>query len=345
MDTILNPDDVLLVTGANGFVGTKVVEALLRYGFRRLRCFVRPSSDRTRFNEAIRPFGNDRIEVVEGNLLSRDDCRGATKDVLGILHLAAGTDKSFANVVMNSVVTTRNLLDSIVGNSRFKRFVNVSSLAVYSNVNLKRGGLLDESCEVDNSPELRFEAYTYGKIMQDDLLMEYGEKYNIPYVILRPGVVFGPGKRFIPARVGIDTFGIFLHIGGRIRVPLTYVDNCAEAIVLAAITRGIDGEVINILDDNLPTSRGFLRLYKKHVRRIRSLYVPYRLFYVFCYVWELYSKRSRGQLPPVFNRRRCAVYWKGNRYSNRKAKELLGWKPRTSFHDALMQYFEYQKEA
>lgn len=44
--------------------------------------------------------------------------------------------------------------------------------------------------------------------------------------------------------------------------------------------------------------------------------VPYPLFYGFCLLWGKYSRWSEGQLPPVFNRYKCAAYWKGNRRPN-----------------------------
>src|SRR5438874_10347596 len=50
-------------------------------------------------------------------------------------------------------------------------------------------------------------------------------------------------------------------------IPLTYVDNCADAIVLAGLKPGVDGEVFNVVDDDLPSSRRFLRLYKQNVDR------------------------------------------------------------------------------
>jgi nucleoside-diphosphate-sugar epimerase len=342
-DLIISLDDHILVTGANGFIGSKIVETLISYGFSNLRCFVRPSSNLTSLNKIISSFGNNRFEVVKGNLLSRDDCNKATEGVAVILHLAAGIDKSFPGAYMNSVVTTRNLLDSAIQNKNLKRFLNVSSFAVYSNINMERNSFLDETCEVDNHPELRYEAYTYGKFIQDELVLEYNRKYGTPYVIVRPSVVFGPGKKSIPSRVGIGTFGIFLHLGGSIQVPLTYIDNCAEAIVLAGIKKGVNGEVFNIVDDNLPTSKEFLRMYKRNVGHFKSIYIP--VFYFFSYLWEKYSKWSKGQLPPLFNLRRCAIYWKGNRYSNEKLKNLLGWTPRVTFEDALKNYFKYQKEA
>jgi nucleoside-diphosphate-sugar epimerase len=54
-----------------------------------------------------------------------------------------------------------------------------------------------------------------------------------------------------------------------------------------------------------------------------------------CLLWEKYSRWSKKQLPPVFNRRRCSAEWKGNRYSNQKLKERLGWKPRVPMDRAM----------
>jgi nucleoside-diphosphate-sugar epimerase len=340
-DFIISCDDLILITGSNGFVGSKVIQILLSYGFSHLRCFARPSSDLTSLNEVITSFKNSKVEIIKGNLLSVEDCKKATEGVSVVLHLAAGIEKSFAGSFMNSVLTTRNLLDGIVQGKTLKRFLNVSSFAVYSNFNIKKGGMLDETSEVEKQLVERCEAYTFGKVKQDELVIEYGRKYNIPYVIVRPCAVYGPGKSEMTSRVGIDTFGIFMHLGGSNRIPLTYVENCAEAIMLAGTKKGVDGETFNIVDDDLPTSRDFLKMYKKNVKHFKSIYIPYRAFYVFCYLWERYSKWSKGQLAPVFNRRRCAAYWKGNQYSNKKLKDLLGWQPRISFDEAAKEYFEY----
>ena len=338
---IIGHDDLILITGSNGFIGSRVVETLLRSGFTNLRCLVRPSSDLTRLQAVLAAVPKARVEVMQGNLLSRDDCTRAAKDVTVIFHLAAGVEKTFPGSFMNCVVTTRNLLDAAVRFGAVKRFVNVSSFAIYSNRNIRSGGLLDESCELEDKPVERAEAYAYAKLKQDELVKDYAEKYRIPYVILRPGAVYGPGAHQLTGRVGIDTFGVFLHLGGSNRIPLTYVDNCAEAIVLAGVKPGVGGEVFNVVDDDLPTSRQFLRLYKQHGKRFKSIYVPYWLFYIFCWLWEEYSQWSEGQLPRAFNRRRCAAYWKGNRYSNQKLKERLGWKPMVPFSEGSRRYFEY----
>ena len=340
---IITRDEKILVTGANGFVGSKVVETLLQYGYTRLCCLVRSGKNLAKLNALARRYQTD-VEVFTGNLLSLDDCRHAAKEASVVYHLAAGVEKSFPGCFMNSAVTTRNLLDAALKGQRLKRFVNISSIAVYSNEKIPRGGLLDETCEVDTHFVERWEAYTYGKAKQDEILLEYAKQHNVPYVIVRPSVVFGPGKPKITDRIGTSTFGIFLHLGLNNRIPLTYIDNCAEAIVLAGLRPGIEGKVFNIFDDDLPTSAEFLKAYKSQVRRFVSVPVPYRAWYLFCCLWEGYSKWSEGQIPPAFNRRKCAIYWKGNRYSNRKAKELLGWQPKVPMKEALREFFAYMRD-
>jgi nucleoside-diphosphate-sugar epimerase len=152
--------------------------------------------------------------------------------------------------------------------------------------------------------------------------------------------VYGPGKDGMTGRVGIDTFGVFLHLGGSNRLPSTYVDNCAEAIVLAGLKKGVDGEVYNVVDDDLPTSRQFLGLYKRNVKQFKSLYVPHCVSYVFCYLWERYSIWSEGQLRRSFSRKRWHATWKKTQYSNGKLKTQVGWTPKVPMVEGLRRYFE-----
>jgi nucleoside-diphosphate-sugar epimerase len=334
-DYIVSRDERILVTGSNGFIGTKVVATLLEYGFTDIRCFVRPSSRLDRLEKALSQFdaGKD-VELVTGDLLSREDCEKAAESVSIIYHLAAGMEKSFAGAFMNSALATRNLMDAFLEVGKPKRFVNVSSFAVYSNLSLKRNGLLDETCPLEMAPQERFDAYSFGKLKQEEIVREYAERYGLPCVTLRPGYVFGPGRQELNGRVGIKVFGPFIQVNGSNLLPLTYVGNCAEAIALAGLAPGIDGEVFNIVDDDLLTARQFLKTCKV-ARRFRSVRVPYWFAYSACYAWEKYSKWSKGQLPPAFNRRRCAAEWKSQRYSNEKLKTRLGWKPRVPMKQAM----------
>jgi len=340
---IIGPDDRILVTGAAGFIGSRVVEGLVDGGFRNLVCFARPSSDLARIEALVKaqPQGT-RIEVLKGNLLCRADCEAACKNVTVIYHLAAGTGgKSFPDAFMNSVVTTRNLLEASLRCAHLRRFVLVSSFSVYTNRQKSRR--LDESCPIEDHPELR-DAYCFAKVKQEEIVAEYGKNFGIPYVVVRPGSVYGSGKGEITGRVGLGTFGLFLHLGGSNTIPFTYVDNCAEAIVLAGLVKGVDSEVFNVVDDDLPSSRQFLRRYKRNVSHFKSVYVPHVASHALCYLWEKYSQWSQGQLPPTFNRRRWYTEWRKTRYSNAKLKAQLGWAPKVSTGEGMQCYFQSQRQ-
>src|SRR5882762_11369489 len=130
LEYIASPEDRVLITGSSGFIGVKVVEMLLEYGFEKLGCFVRPSSRLDRLKERLEqcPSGKN-VELIKGDLLSRDDCRKAAEGVSLVLHLAAGMEKSFAGAFMNSALATRNLMDAFLQVGQIKRFVNISSFA------------------------------------------------------------------------------------------------------------------------------------------------------------------------------------------------------------------------
>jgi nucleoside-diphosphate-sugar epimerase len=338
-DSIVTADDAMLVTGATGFIGAQLVGKLIEKGCRNVRCLARPSSSITKLEKLSRHHGTT-IKILRGNLLSREDCVAATEGVSVIYHLAAGTGtKSFADAFLNSVITTRNLLEGALIHGSLRRFVNVSSFAVYTNEDHPRPGVLDEDCPMEVRPELRCDPYCFAKVKQDELVADYGLRRGIPYVLVRPGVVYGPGKKRIHGRVGMDTFGVFLHLGGANPIPFTYVDNCAEAIALAGIKKGVEGEVFNVVDDDLPSSRQFLRMYKKEVSSFPSFYMPHYVSYLLCVLWEKYSAWSQGQLPAVYNRKVWATSWKRTRYSNEKIKTVLGWRPHVSTADGLRQYF------
>src|ERR1044071_6919145 len=168
-ENIISPDDKILVTGSNGFIGIKVVETLLEKKFTDLRCFVRPSSSLERLKNVLEKFTLANVEIVAGDLLNPDDCRKAAKEVTVIYHLAAGFEKSFAGAFMNSALATRNLIEAFLDYGKPKRFVNVSSFAVYSNLKMKRGELLDENCPLEDSPQERYDAYGFGKLKQEEI--------------------------------------------------------------------------------------------------------------------------------------------------------------------------------
>lgn len=327
----------ILVTGAGGFLGKLVVERLLAHGQTDIRCMLRDTSKAAGLHEIAARFPDAKLEMVAVNLRNPVEIAPAIAGCEMVIHAAAALKGSPAEMFMDSVVASRNLLDA-VATMKPMRVVLVSSFGAMGVSGLGRGAMVDESTPMETHPEQR-DVYSYSKLRQEQLFWEYKQKFGFELVVLRPGVIYGPGGGQFSNRVGLSLFGTFLHLGGSNLLPLTYVENCAEAIVVAAFYPAADGQIYNVVDDDLLTSREYLSLYKKQVKPMRSVPVPYFALMMIARAVEGYSKRSKGQLPAIFTPYKTRAMWGGNKFSNAKLKSI-GWHPIVSTRDALKKTFE-----
>ncbi len=330
-----------LVTGAGGFLGRAVVEKLLALPGADLRCLVRSAEQSERLHALASAHPGARFEVVTGNLLSRADVARAVDGVEVVYHLAASLKGSPADIFLNTVVASNNVLDAIAG--RPVTVVLVSSMGVYGTASLPRGAVVDETTPLEPHPARR-DVYSHAKWRQEKLFRDRCADAGHRLIVIRPGVIYGPGGPPMSARVGLNVFGVFLHMGGSNRIPLTYVENCADAIVTASENPDTVGHAFNVVDDDLPTSRAYLRRYRREVTGVRSLRVPYAGMVLLSRVVEWYHRHSRGQLPAVFTRYKTATLWKGTRFDNTKLK-CIGWAPRVKTREGLAKSFAYLRAA
>jgi len=330
-----------LVTGATGFLGQVLVERLLAAGEHHVRCFTRPGSQRARLEALQTAYPRAQVEVFVGSLGAPDSIRSALRDVGVVHHLAASLRGAPADICLNTVVTSRNLLDAIVASGGQQRVVLVSSFAVYGVADLPRGALVNEETPLEARPEAR-DLYAQGKLRQEQLFWDYQRRHGFPLVVLRPGVIYGPGGSAFSTRVGLDLAGLFLHLGGDNPLPLSYVENCADALVIAGRSARAVGQVYNVVDDDLPTCATYLSLYRRRVRPVRSVRLPYAATQVLSRAVQTYHRRSRGQLPAIFTPYKTATAWKGNRFDNAKLK-ALGWTPRVATADGLDRTFTHMR--
>ncbi|MBX3441529.1 MAG: SDR family NAD(P)-dependent oxidoreductase [Planctomyces sp.] len=321
---------MMLVTGGAGFLGRRVVRELVREGCR-VRCFLRPSTRIDDLRECVGTRDWHAVETFRGDLQDPDDCRRAVAGADIVFHVAAGLSGGAAVLFANTVMPTRQLV-AACETEGVKRFVHVSSLGVYGAGSLRRHALLDESCPVDPHPHLR-DPYTYSKIVQEQVCREAFERGRLPLVVIRPGVIYGPGRGLLSNRIGLTLGGTLVRFGSRRPLPYVYVDHCATAIRQAGLTPGIEGETFNVLDDHLPTAREVLAACRRAGRPVRSLWLPESAIGPLSSLYERYSRWSEGQLPAVLTRYRSDAMWKPLKFSNARARERLRWAPHLSFEE------------
>lgn len=321
---------MIALTGATGFLGRRVAQRFVEDGID-VRCLVRASSDTGPLKKHVGEAGWRHVDVTRTELLDHAGCVKALEGCEVLLHVAAGMTGSTSTLFLNSVSSTKTLL-SAAAEAGVRRVVLVSSLGIYDGPAAK-GRLLTEDTPLDPDPPAR-DPYTYAKLVQEREARALCEQHGLELVVLRPGVIIGPGRDVVSGRCGVKVGPLLVQMGGRQQMPYTFVENCADAIVQAA-TADVAGETFNILDDDLPTASQLIRTVRRSGRKIRRLWVPGPLVPTLCGLYHWYTKLCNNQLPPVLTRYRAKAMWGRVKYSNAKAKERLGWTPAVSTGDAI----------
>jgi nucleoside-diphosphate-sugar epimerase len=326
-----------LVTGAGGFLGTALVERLLAHGWADLRCLHRSRRDERRLAELRARHPGARLESVDGDLLSPADAARAVEGIDTVFHAAAGVRGRPEEIARDTVDATRVLMEAAAG--RVRRVVLVSSLAVYGASELRDGAVVDESTPLEPHPERR-DPYTRAKLRQEALAAAAQRAHGFELVVLRPGVLYGPGGSGLSPRIGVPAGGVFLHVGNSNRLPLSYVENCADAAALAGAVRGAAGRVFNVHDDDLPTCAEYLRGYADAIGGMRTLPIPYAVATFLASAAE-HVARFRGGPPPGITRHAAATLWRRGRRFDNAALKALGWTQRVSTAEGMRRTFAW----
>lgn len=226
-----------LVTGATGFLGSRLAEILIADG-EAVRLFVR---DRGRLCAGLATHN----DIVAGDLSDPAVLRRAVEGVDVIFHCAANVktwDAPEAYRAAN-VDGVRNLLDAVRTHcSSLKRLVHVSTVDVY--------GFPDDPCSEDGP--LNGAGFGYGetKLAGEQIVREFGELHGIPFTILRPANIMGPRSPFISGIGGRLRRGAMLKIdGGAANAGVTDIDNLVAYLHWAASAPVARGETYNVRDD------------------------------------------------------------------------------------------------
>jgi nucleoside-diphosphate-sugar epimerase len=319
------------VTGSTGFLGSRVVASLLAR-HHDVRCAIRSERKGAALAAALPYDQRRRLQLLTGSLASIEFCREFVRHCDVVVHVASPLQGSASILFAQGVLPTRVLASAAERSVR--RFVLISSLGVYGTQHLRAGEVLDERCPVDSQPHHR-DPYTYSKVVQEAVCWEMHRERGVPLVVIRPGVLFGPGRPLVTGRVGLSIGNLLVQMGGQRAVPLCFVDNCAGAVASAVDVPGIDGMSFNVVDDELPTTDEVVRLHRASRPAITRIRVPAWAIGPLAHACWRCSKWSGGLWPPVITPYKAAALWKPLRFSNALAKDRLRWRPLVGFTEAV----------
>ena len=205
------------ITGGTGFLGSRVVRLLTARGIDS-HCLVRSKSAAAALVNSLPPDAASRVKFVFGSLNDPEACHALAASAPIGYHIASSLSGSAAALFSANVVATRTLLRAVKA-SGCRRFVLVSSMSVYGTYQLAKKTVLDEGCAMDPMPQHR-DPYAFSKIVQEQVCWSARTDWNLPLVVVRPGIIYGPGRDFLSARVGLKVGSLMVRMGGRSGCPI-----------------------------------------------------------------------------------------------------------------------------
>lgn len=239
-----NKEKHAFITGATGFVGGALAEKLTADGWT-VTALVRPQSDTARLSAL-------GVSLAFGDVCQPEGLAEAMSGANVVFHCAALTGVGHRSADIHRVIVqgTNNLLDAAC-KSGVQRFVYVSSVAVYE---LNGASVCDEKHALLGSS---IDPYAQAKIAAEKACLEACHAGMLEATIVRPVFIYGPGDRlggFVPELVAMISNGKFKLIGGgHNRVPLVYIADLVDMLLLCAIRQESVGQVYNACSNQSPS--------------------------------------------------------------------------------------------
>jgi 2-alkyl-3-oxoalkanoate reductase len=323
----------VLITGATGFLGTRLVQRLVDKGFQ-VRGLARMLSP-------IEKLRDLPVEIVFGDVGSIESLRLAFKDIDIVVHAAADTAGRQEESKTSTIQGTQNVL-SLCRESEIKKIVYISSCSVYGIGDYTEGQMVTEASPLEPFPERRG-FYSYAKLKAEEFVTAAMAKRALPIVCLRPGTIYGPGGEIYTPMMGFSLGNkLFAVIGsGDFVLPLVFIDNLCDAIVTSIERQEGIGEVFNVIDSNSVTKQYYIqKLLKRLYPDSWVVYFPLGLLHSIVWLQELLTKLMRRK--PFLTRYRLTASQKKVVYDSSRFGRVYGWSPPITPDQAIERIVEFE---
>ncbi len=310
-----------LVTGANGFTGSRFCQYLAHRGVGTRGMYYEP--------DGAPSFRHDRLELVPGDLRDRESLRRALEGVSVVYHIGAlyrptnVRERDYWDV---NVEGTRNLIElsKEVGVSRF---VNCSTIGVHGHV--------ENPPAAEDAPIKPDDYYQVSKLKGEEIARDLGKELGLKVASVRPAAIYGPGEtRFLKLARLIHQRRFVMFGDGEVEYHFIHWRDLSDAFVRCAEQEAAVGQTYIIADDHPLTLNQIVNTVADAlgVRRPR-VRLPLSLLKVSAVMCEFAFKPLR--LSPPIHRRRAAWFSSCRSFDITKARRELGYEPNVAPEDGL----------
>ena len=320
-----------LVIGGTGFIGSHIVKYLLSESIE-VSVLIRRESN-------ISHLADKRIEFKYGNISDVNSLFEHTKDidlvysVFGILGRWGIPDQKYWEINTDGV---KNLLDSCL-NQNIKQFLHISSAGVLGP--FSNGIVADESFPYNPS-----NIYEKTKCEAEKEILDYGKKHGIPFTIIRPEFVYGPGDMHVLGlfkSIEAKRF-VFLGNGSSLLHP-TYIDDLIQGIHLCTYNQNTLGKIFLITGDRPVTVKELAKTIAEELNvSLPKIKIP--LFFANATANILEFGAKIANFEPLLTKSRVKFFTENRAFSYEKARNKLGYVPKVEFREGVKRTIRWYRE-
>lgn len=322
-------DQPVLVTGATGFIGGRVVDKLLQNGVM-VKILALPG-------EAVPVEWAEKVEIIRGSISDHQAVEKAAKDAKTIIHLVAivtdwGDEKKYWEFTVEG---SRKIFEEAIKNKA--RVVLASSIVVYGDK------IYSQSCPEETPYGKTFGPYSRTKQAQENLAWNYHKEKGMKLTVVRPANVYGPRSGpWLHDVVSVLRSGSpGLISGGNMNAGLAYVDNVADILILAGSTEKAIGRTYNASDGTDVTWKQYFTDIADMIGAQNPKSIPRPLAAFGAYLLEGIWKFLGIQKRPLITREALNLIGSDNRIPNDRVRKELQYHPRISYSEGLQRTREY----